>query len=288
MEQAALVLEGGGMRGIYTAGVLDCFLEEDLFFAQVYGVSAGACHACSYLSRQRGRALDISVNYLHDERYCGTRSLIKTGDLFGVEMSYDIIPNQLNRYDYQAYAENESKLTAVLTNCVSGEAEYYRVEDMREGLIAVRASASLPLLSHKVELDGKWFLDGGVADSIPLHKAIEDGFEKNIVVLTQHEGYRKSKNKLMPMVRLRYRKFPKFVEQMANRHTRYNRTIAYVKQQEQAGRAFVLRPARPLEIGRIEKDEQKLRAVYQLGYEDAKKNLSRLRAYLRSIEPSKE
>lgn len=281
MEHAALVLEGGGMRGIYTAGLLDYFLEQELFFERVYGVSAGACHACSYLSRQFRRAFNVSVDYLQDKRYCSTSSLLKTGDLFGVEMVYDIIPNQLSPYDYDAYQNNASKLTAVLTNCETGEAEYVPIEDMRKDLIAVRASASLPLLSRMVEIDGKRFLDGGVADSIPLAKALEDGFEKAVVILTQHDGYRKSRNSLMPLVRVRYHRYPKLVAKMADRHTRYNRSLAYIRKQEALGKAFVIRPKQPLEVDRIEKDAQKLHALYLQGYADAKAHWKDLLDYLK-------
>lgn len=280
MEQAALVLEGGGMRGIYTAGILDFFLEQDLFFERVYGVSAGACHACSYLSKQFRRAFNVSVDYLQDKRYCSTESLLKTGDLFGVEMVYNLIPNKLAPYDYTAYQQNQSKLTAVLTNCETGEAEYYPIEDMKTQLIAVRASASLPLLSRMVEIDGKRFLDGGVADSIPLAKAVQDGFRKNIVVLTQHDRYRKGKNNLMPLARLRYHRYPNLLARMADRHTRYNRTLAYVRKMEAEGTAFVIRPKQPMEVGRIEKDTQKLHALYLQGYADAKAHWDALQQYL--------
>ncbi len=169
--KTALVLEGGGMRGVYTAGVLDRLMEEKLEFDVCYGVSAGACHACSFLSRQHGRAFAVNVDYLDDSRYLSVKSWLKTGDLFGAQMLYDIIPNQLNLYDYDAFAKNPTKFFAVATDCLTGKAEYFPITDMHRDVIKVRASSSLPLLSRMVEIDGRPYLDGGLADSIPVARS---------------------------------------------------------------------------------------------------------------------
>ena len=180
-QQTALVLEGGGMRGVYTAGVLDRLMEEKLEFDVCYGVSAGACHACSFLSRQHGRAFAVNVDYLDDSRYLSVKSWLKTGDLFGAQMLYDIIPNQLNLYDYDAFAKNPTKFFAVATDCLTGKAEYFPITDMHRDVIKVRASSSLPLLSRMVEIDGRPYLDGGLADSIPVDQARRDTGNKKAV-----------------------------------------------------------------------------------------------------------
>lgn len=176
--RAGLILEGGGMRGVYTAGVLDCFLDEGLFFNRCYGVSAGAGQACSYLSRQRGRGRATAMDYLRDKRCARLWSLRRTGDYFGAEFLYDLLPNEIYPYDYDAFQAYTGTFYTVVTNCDSGEAEYVPVRDMRRDIIYVRASSSLPLLSRMVEAGGRRYLDGGIADSIPLRRAEADGCEK--------------------------------------------------------------------------------------------------------------
>lgn len=280
MFDAGLILEGGGMRGIFTAGVLDFFLDKDLRPKSVYGVSAGACHAASYLSRQRGRAYRISVDYLDDRRYCSVRSLLLTGDIFGVKMCYDTIPNELYPYDYDTYLKYEGEFRVVVTNCRTGQAEYLPVRDMRHDLAYIRASSSLPAVSRNVEIGGQEYLDGGISDSIPLARSIRDGNLKNIVVLTQHDGYRKGPNSLMPLIRMRYRKYPKLIEASENRHIIYNETLDFIAAEEAAGRAFVLRPGEPLELGRIEKDRRKLQEIYELGYSEARAAYPALAGFL--------
>ena len=282
MWDAGLILEGGGMRGIYTAGVLDLFLDQGLWFSHVYGVSAGACHACSYLSGQRGRAFRVGTNYLRDKRYCSFHSLITTGDMFGVEMCYDLIPNQLDPYDYEAFDRYEGDFHAVITNCVTGQAEYPRLRDMHTDIQAVRASSSLPLISRMVEFRGQRYLDGGIADSIPLARSVRDGNRKNVVILTRAQGYRKQPNKAMAAIRMEYRRYPHLVEALATRHTRYNEAVELVARQEAEGAAFVLRPQTPPNIGRVEKDLGKLKALYQQGYDKAKQALPALLDFLQA------
>jgi len=281
MWDVGLILEGGGMRGIYTAGVLDLFLDEGVDFGHIYAVSAGACHACSYLSRQRGRAFRVGTRYLKDWRYCSVHSLLATGDMFGADMCYDIIPNQLDPYDYDAYGQYTGDFHAVITNCATGQAEYPRIRDMHTGIQAVRASSSLPLISRMVEIKGQKYLDGGIADSIPLARSLRDGNRKNVVVLTRAEGYRKQPNKALPALRTKYRSYPHLVEALATRHERYNRTLELVAEQQAEGGAFVLRPQTPPDIGRVEKDLKKLKALYQQGYDQAKAALPALLEFLK-------
>ena len=280
MYQAGLVLEGGGMKGIYTAGVLDFFLDKGLEFSSCYGVSAGACHLCSFLSKQRGRAYDISVDYLEDKNYCSISSLLRTGDLFGVKMCYDDIPNRLNPYDYDAFNAYPGRAFAVVTNIETGRPEYLRLREMHRDILAVRASASLPLVSRTVRIDGKPYLDGGLSDSVPIMHSILDGNRKNVVVLTKEVGYRREPAWNLGLIRLRYAKYPKVYELMAGRHVAYNRMLDYLEAQEKNGQAFVIRPQKKSGVGRVEKDKEKLRLLYEEGYQEASESYERLMAYL--------
>ena len=189
MYQAGLVLEGGGMKGVYTAGVLDFFLDKGLEFSSVYGVSAGACHMASFLSKQRGRAFAVDTDYLEGSDYCSVKSLLTTGDLFNVKMCYHTIPEELNPYDYETFNRYEGKAYSVVTNIETGEPEYLRIRDMKKDIDMIRASASLPLVSRNVKIGGKLYLDGGISDAIPLKRSIRDGNQKNIVVMTKEEGF---------------------------------------------------------------------------------------------------
>ena len=237
-DKTGLVLEGGGLRGIFTAGVLDFFLEKNIKFDNCIGVSAGACHACSYLAKQHKRAFDVSVDYLDDKRYCTLYSLIKTGDLFDVDLVYNEIPNKLNPIDNETFKENKTKFQAVITNCETGEAEYPEVKDFDKDTIYVRASSSLPLLSRMVKINGNVYLDGGVSDSIPIKKSMENGNTKNVVVLTRDKSYRKKQSALGKITAIRYKKFPKFVELMNTRYSRYNEVLDYIDELEKKRRNF--------------------------------------------------
>ena len=219
-------------------------------------------------------------SYLDDWRYCGTRSLIFTGDLFGADMNYHKIPFEYDPLDFDAYQRRAPRLRAVVTNVQTGEAEYPLIRDLRRDLTWVRASASLPLISRLVRIDGGKYLDGGIADSIPLRQAMDDGFRKNVVVLTQAAGYRKKPNKAMPLIKLRYARYPRFIDDARHRHERYNEALSLVDMQERAGRAFVIRPDAPPEIGRVEKDPERLRALYREGRRVAEREFSRLEAFL--------
>lgn len=280
MYQAGLVLEGGGMKGVYTAGVLDFFLKEGLEFSSVYGVSAGACSMCSYLSKQKGRAYHVFVDYLDNKKYCGVQSLLFTGDFFNVDMCYDLIPRYLNPYDYQAYDRYEGKAYAVVTNIRTGKPEYLPVRDLRRDMEKIRASSSLPLVSRNVRIGGKVYLDGGLSDSIPIRKSIRDQNLKNVVILTKETGFRRKPSSHMALLRLRYAKYPRIYALMKNRHIRYNATLDYLSRQERLGKAFVIRPSGDSGVGRIEKDREKLEALYLQGYKDGESCFGKLKAYL--------
>ena len=279
-EKTGLVLEGGGLRGIFTAGVLDFFLEKNIEFDNCIGVSAGACHACSYLAKQHKRAFNVSVDYLNDKRYCTLYSLIKTGDLFDVNLVYNEIPNKLNPIDNETFKKNKTKFQVVITNCETGEAEYPEVKDFDKDTVYVRASSSLPLLARMVNINGNVYLDGGVSDSIPIKKSMENGNTKNVVVLTRDKSYRKKQSALGKITGIRYKKFPKFVELMNTRFSRYNEILEYIYELERQGKVFIIQPETPLNLGRIEKNKEKLTNVYNTGYEQAKKQYDALMEYL--------
>lgn len=280
MIDASLILEGGGMRGIYTAGVLDCFMDNQMLFSKVYGVSAGSCHAVSYLSNQRGRAFRISTEYLNDSRYCSVKSLLLTGDMFGVKMCYDLIPNELDPYDYDAFSKYKGDFYAVVTNCRNGCAEYLPVKDMRNDITAIRASSSLPLVSKMVKFHGQKYLDGGIADSIPIEKSIADGNERNIVILTREKGYRKKHTSATPFMVPRYLIYPNLVRAADTRHLRYNHALETIESLEEEGKIIVIRPSRKPDIGRTEKNIDKLKALYETGYNDAKEKLEEIKQYI--------
>lgn len=280
MIKAGLVVEGGGMRGVYSSGVLDFFIEKDLFFENNYGVSAGACHLCSYLAKQYKRAFRVNVDYLNDKRYCSVHSLLKTGNLFGAEMLYDIIPNELDLFDYDTYNKNESNFYVVITDINTGKPEYVKIGDLKKDIIYVRASSSLPLLAKNVKINDKEYLDGGISDSIPIKKSIADGNKKNVVILTRDSTYRKGKNTLMPIIKLKYKKYPNFVKSMADRYIVYNEILDFIKELEDNGDVFVIRPKKPVNIGRTEKNREKLEALYNDGYNDAKDCYEELLKYL--------
>ncbi len=282
MYQAGLILEGGGMKGLYTAGVIDFFLDKGIEFSSVYGVSAGACSMCSYLSKQRGRARDVCIDYLDDKRYCSLWSLLTTGDLFNVDMNYRLVPEQLNPYDYKAFEQYGGKAYSVATDIVTGKPAYFRIRDVRKDIVKIRASASLPLVSRNVRIGGGLYLDGGLSDSIPIQKSVLDGNRKNVVVMTKETSFvrRRVKAHMLWLLRARYWRYPKVAELMARRNARYREQVAYVERLRKSGQVFVIRPKAPSGVGRVEKDGRKLRALYRQGYRDAAESYQELRAFL--------
>lgn len=280
MSKTGLVLEGGGFRGIYTAGVLDVFLERGISFDGVIGVSAGAIHACSYLSKQKGRSIRYYKKYCKDWRFMSFRSWIKTGDIVGADFCYHELPDKLDIYDHEAFEADSTPFYAVCTNVETGESEYFSITDLRAQIDHVRASASLPYFSRIVELEDKKLLDGGCSDSIPLAAFERMGYGRNLVILTRPADYRK-KPELRFLPELVYgRRFPAFAKLLKSRHELYNAALDYLAAREAAGAAFVIRPSRPLEISRMEADVEKIEAAYALGRQDAETALEPLKKWL--------
>ena len=275
-----LVLEGGAMRGLFTAGIIDVMMEAGVEPDGLIGVSAGAAFGCNYRSRQPGRAVRYNKRFAHDKRYCSWQSWLKTGDLYNAEFGYHIIPTQYDIFDDKAFEENPMVFYVVCTDVETGEAVYKQLTEATPlAYDWIRASASMPLASKVVELEGRKVLDGGVADSIPLQYFERIGYERNVVILTQPNGYVKEHNKLMPLMRIALRKYPKMIEAMDKRHLMYNKELVYVYEAETAGRALVIRPDEKLSIGHISHDPEEMQHIYDIGRAAGKRNLDRILAF---------
>lgn len=275
-----LVLEGGAMRGLFTAGICDVMMEHDIWPDGIVGVSAGAAFGCNFKSRQIGRAIRYNMRFAHDSRYCGWMSWMRSGDFFNAHFAYHIVPTQLDKFDNEAFNTNPMEFVAVCTDVETGKPVYKQLTEATQLTYDwIRASASMPLVSRVVHLEGYKLLDGGVADSIPLAYAEQSGYTKNVVVLTQPDGYQKAHNPLMPLMRIALRKYPNMIEAMDKRHIMYNQQLAYVKQREQQGQCLVIRPKEKIPIGHFSHDPQQMKLVYDMGRETANEHLQDIRNY---------
>ena len=282
IKKATIVLEGGATRGIFTSGVLDCLMEKEIYMSDVIGVSAGACNALDYVSRQPGRTRDCMIP---DEQYgkyiYGIRDTIRTKSMMNMDLIFDRFPNELIPFDFDTYRNNPLPFYVVATDLETGKAVYHRVDDCdEEGMKWLKASASMPLVSKIVEVDGYKLLDGGIADSIPVQYMESQGYERNVVILTQPEGYVKGKNQLMPMIRVVLRKYPKMIDAMEHRHEHYNETLEYIRKKEKEGDLFVIRPPKPIAVSKVEHDRQKLLVAYRSGRETMKGQVRKLQEFL--------
>lgn len=277
--KTGLVLEGGGVRGIYTAGVLDVFMDHGLSFDGVIGVSAGAIHGCSFLSGQKGRSIRYYRNYCADPRFMSIRSWLKTGNLVETEFCYHQLPEQLDVYDYAQFSRCGVPFYATCSNVETGRAEYLRITDMLKQIDIIRASASLPYFSQIVEIGGKKYLDGGCTDSIPVEAFRQMGYERNVVVLTRDASYRK-KPEMAALANVVYRDYPAFSAALRQRHEGYNRTVERIIELEKEGSIFVIRPSVPLEIGRMEKNPDNIQKIYHIGRQNAMKEMDKLKRWL--------
>lgn len=281
--KTGLIMEGGAMRGMFTCGVTDVLMENDITFDGAIGVSAGAVFGCNYKSRQIGRAIRYNKAYCKDKRYASFESLIKTGNLYGVEFCYNTIPFELDLWDVETYRKNPMEFYVTCTDVETGKPVYHLCKDgTGKDTEWMRASASMPLVSQIVEIDGYKLLDGGVGDSIPLRHFEKLGYNRNVVILTQPFNYIKEKNKYMPVANVVSKKYPKMLEAMENRHIRYNKTIEYIREKELRGEVFVIRPPRALNIGGTEKNPEELERVYQIGRRTAVRKLDELKAFLKA------
>ena len=278
-KKTGLVLEGGGVRGIYTAGVLDVFMEHGIRFDGVIGVSAGAIHGCSFLSNQKGRSLRYYKKYCADYRFMSMRSWLTTGDIVGVKFCYDELPNKLDIYDYEAFNACKTAFYVTCSDVETGEPAYIQITDMKEQIDYMRASASLPYFSRIVEIEGKKYLDGGCTDSVPVDAFRKLGYGRNVVVLTRELEYRK-KPELRALSKLVYGKYPAFAKALHNRHNAYNQMVERILELEKSGEIFVIRPEKSLDIGRMEKDPANVERVYEIGRKDAEKYMSALLSWM--------
>ena len=277
-----LVLEGGAMRGMFTSGVLDVFLENKITFDGAIGVSAGATFGCNFKSKQIGRAIRYNKRFSHDWRYCSLRSLIFTGDLYGADFCYNQIPNQLDVFDLETYRKNPMEFYCVASDCVTGKAVYKKLETCDEhDLVWMRASASMPIASTVVEVDGYKLLDGGMTDSIPLKYFESISYKRNVVILTQPRDFTKKSASLMWLMKIALRKYPKIVEAMRHRAEVYNQETREIFEKADKGEVFVICPEKSLGISRTEKNPDELQRVYEEGRRIAEKNLESVKAFLR-------
>ncbi|EFL81004.1 patatin-like phospholipase family protein [Actinobacillus pleuropneumoniae] len=274
-----LVLEGGAMRGMFTAGVLDVFLDENIHIDGAVTVSAGALFGINYPAKQRGRVLRYNLKYLNDKRYMGLHSLLTTGNIVNRDFAFYELPFTLDPFDQETFAQSQFDFWVTLTNVESGEAEYVKIRDAFTQMEALRATSAMPMVSKMVEIDGKKYLDGGIADSIPLQKCIELGYDKIIVILTRPLDYRK-KPSSTALFKWFYRKYPKLIERWQNRYAEYNQAVEQVIKLQEQQKIFVIRPSQTLAISRLEKDPNKVKAMYDLGVNDAMQLMPSLKRFL--------
>lgn len=275
-----LVLEGGAMRGLWTAGVTDVMMEHDIRPDGLIGVSAGAAFGCNYKSRQIGRAIRYNTRFAKDPRYSGWKSLLKSGDYFNAEFGYHVVPYEYDIFDTETFEKDPLEFTVVCTDVETGEAVYHQIDHVDyDELEWLRASASMPLASKIVEVGGWKLLDGGVSDSIPLEYYERQGYKRNVVILTQPLGYRKKHLALMPLMRLALRKYPHFLKALDERHLMYNCQLDYVAEAERLGRCLVIRPDEDIPIGHLSHDPQQMRLVYDMGRKVGERYIDKIKEY---------
>ena len=277
-NKIVLVLEGGAMRGLYPAGVLDVFMKNNIKIDTIIGVSAGALFGINYKSKQIGRALRYNLKYAHDKRYMGMYSLLTTGDVMNKEFCFNKLVYELDPLDFKTYDNSDTEFYAVVTNVETGQAEYIEIKDAKNDMEYLRASGSMPFVSNLVQINGNKYLDGAIGDPIPLKKALDLGYEKIIVVQTRPAGYTKAKS-LLPFG-LVYKKYPEFVKSASKGYIKYNETLNLIRKYENDGKILVLRPSEKIKMKRVEKDLGKLQAIYDVGVKDCNNNLEKIKKYI--------
>lgn len=277
-----LVLEGGAMRGMFTSGVLDVLMENNIDFDGCIGVSAGAAFGCNIKSKQIGRVIRYNTKYCKDKRYCSFHSLLTTGDIYGADFCYNKLPFELDLFDTETFKASPVEFFVTATDIETGKAVYHKCTDgLDEDLLWFRASASMPLVSRTVEINDLKLLDGGIADSVPIKFIESKGYDRNVVVLTQPYDFVKEPNPMLPLIKLKYRKHKGIIDAVKNRHNIYNETTAYIKDKESKGELFVIRPPESLKIKSVCHDKNELLRVYNIGRREAEKQLPALKEYLK-------
>lgn len=280
--KTGLILEGGAMRGMFTAGVIDVMMENNIDFDGAIGVSAGAAFGCNYKSRQIGRVIRYNTRFCRDRRYCGVHSLITSGNIYNTDFCYGEVPLKHDVFDFDTYKSNPMEFYVVCTDIVTGKPIYKKYEGTEDSVFDwIRASASMPIVSQIVEIDGYKLLDGGISDSIPVRFFESIGYDRNIVVLTQPNNYFKKQNNLVALMKLKYKKYPKLIEAMENRHHMYNETLEYIAEKEKSGELLVIRPESKLPVSKVEKDPEKLRAAYEIGRRVTTERIDQIKEYLK-------
>lgn len=279
MEKASLILEGGTFRTIYTSGILDTFLKEDIMMPYILGISAGAINLCSYISKQPERTMRVFTQYRHDKRYIGLRNFLTERSLFGLDFGWNVLPNELELFDWDTFKSYEGQAYAGVTNALTGEVEFLDVKDMDLECQLLRATCAIPIMFPEIKLNGTPYYDGGLADPIPIHHAVEEGYDKHVIVLTRPKGYYKRMDRqTKTAIQLLRKKYPALVDVMLKRVDRYNETVAYCERLEAEGKAFIYRP--PYAIEGMEKDVAKMRANYRLGLHEANARMHDLKSFL--------
>ena len=287
--KTGLIMEGGAMRGMFTAGVLDVLMENGLVTDGAIGVSAGAVFGCNYKSHQIGRVIRYNTEYCNDKRYASFKNLVKTGNLYSEQFCYHEVPEKLDPFNEAAFAASPMDFFVVCTDVKTGEPIYHKCrKGDAEDVLWMEASASMPLAAKIVKIGHYGLLDGGVADSIPVRFFESIGYKRNLIILTQPKGYIKKKNKFLPAIRAKYFRYPAFVEAVADRHERYNETLSCISMLEQAGKDYVIRPPIPLEIGAMERDPDQLRRVYETGRAVAQIQVEKIRDFLDAVKAAPE
>jgi predicted patatin/cPLA2 family phospholipase len=281
VDGIGLVLEGGGMRGVYTAGVLDFFMDQNWYFPYVAGVSAGACNATSYISRQRGRNRKVTIDYVGDWRYLSYRNFFREKSIFGMDFIFNQLPKVLEPFDFETFYGSEQRFAIGTTDAYTGESIYYMKHDLKEDTLPIiQASSSLPFVAQPVRYGGRTLFDGGLVDPIPIQRSILDGNERHVIILTKESGYRKSPFKQRWFAKSIYPKYEGLVNVLINRSEIYNSTLEIIDLLEQQGKAFVFRPKSSVQVSRVEKNKSKLVELYDMGYGDALKEKDRFLEWL--------
>lgn len=281
LKNTGLVLEGGGSRGIYTAGVIHYLMEQNIYLPYVIGVSAGACNGSSYVARQIERNRAVLIDYLDHPDYISFRNFVKKREIFGMDFLFDVLPNELEPFDFDAFYAAKEEFVIGVTDCMTGEPVFYKREDYKDEILKIiRASSSLPLFAPVVEYDNRSLLDGGISDPIPIKQSVKDGNQKNVVILTRNRGYVKKPQSFGWYMRKKYKQYPGLLKAIERRHHVYNETLNYIFEEEKKGNVFVISPSEKLEVGRVERSKAKLTDLYHLGMKDVKKLSEELREFL--------